>query len=145
MQHTKQGLLCALQHGYDYGVPDCIDLLPPSMSGLCLGACYQLAFITLAFLQPRSPAKPITCRRPTPGQQQQTYNNAGGFVFGQYGGLKHLQPEEEQPPESMGKLVNGAISCASFLSKGWEAVRNSGEGQPVAGLRATASLGLLLS
>ena len=98
------------------------------MSGLCFAACYQLAFVTLVYLQQRSPAKPIARRRPTLGQQQQTFNNAGGYVFGQYGQLKHLQPDEEQPQaDAMAKLVNGAISCASFLSKGWQAVRGSGE------------------
>ena len=118
-----------LQHGFGYGVPDCIDFLPASMSGLDLGACFQLAFVALAFLQPQSPAKPISRKRAAPGQQQQTFNNAGGFVFGQYGGLKHLEADDDEQlqAEAMAKLVNAAISCASFFGKGWGAFKGPGK------------------
>jgi hypothetical protein len=45
-------LLLLLQHGYNYGSPDYVDILPPSCSGLCLAAVINLCFEVLAYLQP---------------------------------------------------------------------------------------------
>ena len=105
-----------------------MPFLPEACSGICLGSILNLAFTVLTILQPCAPSTRITQHKK--GQPpRQTLNNVRGYVFGQYGGLKNLQPDEEQlQAEVMAKLVNGAISCASFLSKGWQAVRGSGEG-----------------
>jgi hypothetical protein len=41
------------KHGYDYGSPDPLDILPSSCSGLCLAAISNLAFVMLSFLSPK--------------------------------------------------------------------------------------------
>ena len=119
------------QHGHDYGAPDYMPMLPGCHAGICLGSIINFAFIVLQFLQPSSPAKPIT--KVVKGQQepQQTLNNVRGFVFGAYGQLKHLaamgDPAASQITDhEMARVVNTAISSASFLNKCWLDVKSAG-------------------
>jgi hypothetical protein len=46
------------KHGYDYGSPDPVDILPSSCSGLCLAAITNLAFVVLSYLSPMPPDTP---------------------------------------------------------------------------------------
>jgi hypothetical protein len=70
------------KHGYDYGTPDPVDILPASCSGLCLAAITTLAFVVLSFLTPSPPDAPIVKK----GTDQLVLNNPCGYVFA-YGGL----------------------------------------------------------
>ena len=123
--------VCLLQHGYDYGQPDYVPFLPGSCSGICLGSIICFAFAVLTFLQPRAPSKPIV--RQKKGQQhKQTLNNVRGYVFGQYGDLKHL-PALDDPAAAavsssdMAAVVNAAISSAGALKQCWAGTRVAGE------------------
>jgi hypothetical protein len=51
------------KHGYDYGSPNPVDILPSSCSGLCLGAILNLAFVVLTYLSPTSPDTPVIKQR----------------------------------------------------------------------------------
>jgi len=109
-----------------------LDLLFESChAGICLGSIINFALVVLQYLQPSSPAKPIT--QVVKGQQepQQTLNNVRGFVFGAYGQLKHLaavgDPAARQVTDhDMARVVNTAISSASFLNKCWLQVKSAG-------------------
>jgi hypothetical protein len=136
-----------LQHGYDYGSPDHVDILPPSCSGLCLEAVINLGFVVLAYLQPQSPARPVVPRGRGRGgsssaaQPQQTLNNPNGFVWGPYGGLQHVpaadaDDDDAQPArrggvgDGLADVVNAAISGASgFLGSCWVKLKAAGEQQ----------------
>lgn len=109
------------KHGYSYGDPDCIPLLPASMSGLCLGAITNLAFHVLMFLQPASPSNPIVQDIKWQPSAPQTLNNARGDVF-PYGQLKHLpamlgSSSSPASDQDMPRIVNTAISSASFVDR----------------------------
>jgi hypothetical protein len=99
------------------------------MSGICLAAIINLAMVVLTFLQPTSPAKPIT--QVKKGQPpRQTLNNARGYFFS-YGDLKHLpaldDPDSQPiPAGDMARIINAAISAAGFLGKCWTDVRAAG-------------------
>jgi hypothetical protein len=99
------------------------------MSGLCLGATVNLAMAVLTFFQPTSPSRPIVQIKK--GQPPwQTLNNTRGYVW-PYGDLKHLPAFDDDtaaaPTDTaMAKLVNSAISSASFLSSGWDKMRAAG-------------------
>ena len=99
------------------------------MSGICLGATVNLAMAVLTFFQPTSPSRAIVQTKK--GQPpRQTLNNARGYVW-PYGDLKHLPAFDDDtaaaPTDTaMAKLVNSAISSASFLSSGWDKMRAVG-------------------
>jgi hypothetical protein len=99
------------------------------MSGLCLGAAVSLAMAVLTFFQPTSPSRPIVQTKK--GQPpKETLNNARGYVW-PYGDLKHLPAYDDDtaaaPTDTaMAKLVNSAISSASFLGSGWDKIRATG-------------------
>jgi hypothetical protein len=52
------------KHGYDYGSPDPVDILPSSCSGLCLGAILNLAFVVLTYLSSSSARGSLRRSRP---------------------------------------------------------------------------------
>ena len=116
---------------YDYALPDVVDILHPSWSGLCLATCISTAFVVLQFLQARDPSKPIADKA-----GKQTHNNASGFAF-PYGLLPHVVPPElqSQPAEAkarqvgdgLGAAVNKAVNAAKFLVSFWDLLRALGE------------------
>jgi hypothetical protein len=125
-------LFCCFAAGwgvYDYGAPDYMPFWPSSMSGICLAAIINLAMVVLTFLQPTSPAHPIT--QVKKGElPRQTLNNARGYFF-PHGDLKHLpaldDPDSRPIPSSgLARIINTAISAAGFLGKCWTDVRAAG-------------------
>jgi hypothetical protein len=132
------------KHGYEYAAPDCQDLLPSSMSGLCFGTVYTLCFMVLQFLQVSSPASPIVQQPKGSSEPKQTFNNAQGYIFGPYGGLAHVPEEGDQGSKrgtggGLAKTINQAISSASFLQSVWSRIR--GRGGSWEGLQGSASAG----
>ena len=99
------------------------------MSGLCLGAVVNLAMAVMTFFQPTSPSRPIVQSKA--GQPpKQTLANARGYVW-PYGDLKHLPAFDDDTAAapndtSMAKIVNSAISSASFLASGWDKIQAAG-------------------
>jgi hypothetical protein len=138
--HTSSDMSCLLclsnvplQHGYDYGQPDYIPFLPGFCSGICLGSIICFAHTVMTFLQPRAPSQPIVQQKK--GQQpRQTLNNARGYVFGQYGELKHL-PAQDDPTAAdisasdFAEKVNAAIASAGALKQNWIQTQCAGGGQ----------------
>jgi hypothetical protein len=122
--------LSALQHGYDYGQPDFVPFLPEACSGICLGSILNFAFTVLTILQPCAPNTRSTQYKK--GQPpRQTMSNVRGYVFGQYGDLKHL-PAIDDPAAAavsssdMAEVVNRALSSAGALKKCWTDTRAAG-------------------
>jgi thiamine transporter ThiT len=82
-------LLHFLQGIYDYGSPDMMPFWPRGMSGICLGAIINMAFMVLTFLQPNSPAKAIIQQKPhkaiynpsSTTEPRLTLNNPRGFFY----------------------------------------------------------------
>ena len=120
--------------GYDYAVPEAMDFLHPTWSGLCLGNIINTAYVVLTFLQLRSPAEPIVVKG---SAGTMTFNNAHGYCF-PYGKLPYVVPSELQDEEEqavklgrvgdgLGTIVNGAVSSASWYSGCWDALRALGE------------------
>ena len=115
--------VCLLQHGYDYGQPDYVPFLPETCSGICLGSISCFAFTVLTFLQPRAPSRPIVQHKKK-HPPRQTLNNVRGYVFAQYGDLKHLPALDDPAAEAiscsdMAAFVNAAISSAGALKQCW--------------------------
>jgi len=115
--------------GYEYGAPQCMDVLPAPLSGLDFSAVYMLCFVVLQYLQPCSPANPIV--QPSEAEPKQTFNNALGFVYGGYGGLAHV-PEDSASAtahgDSLASLVNQAVSSTTgVLQKAWDLIRGTTE------------------
>jgi hypothetical protein len=99
------------------------------MSDLCLGAVVNLAMAVITFFQPMSSSRPIvqTKSGQTP---KQTLANARGYVW-PYGDLKHLPAFADDTAiapndTTMAKIVNSAISSASFLASGWDKIQAAG-------------------
>jgi hypothetical protein len=63
------------KHGYVYGSPDPVDILPSSCSGLCLAAITNMAFVVLTYLSPSSPDTPAIKQRKGQAKPEQTLNN----------------------------------------------------------------------
>ena len=103
--------IVSAQNGYDYGVPDYVDILPGSCSGICLAAIINLCFVVLTYLQPQSPARPVVQQKR--GQQpKQTINNPQGFVWGCYGGLQHVpEPDADWSSGGLRWLVKDCRCC----------------------------------
>jgi hypothetical protein len=106
-----------------------MSIWPSSISGICLAAIINLAMVVLAYMQPTSPAKPITQHKKGEPARQ-TLNNACGYFF-PYGDLKHLPAldDPDSPPISasdMARIINAAIAAAGFLGKCWTDVRAAG-------------------
>jgi hypothetical protein len=110
------------------------------MSGVCLGAIINLAFLVLSILQPTSPAKAIIQQKPHKAiynpssitEPRLTINNVQGFLF-PYGELKHLPALDDPvvppvPASAMAGIVNAAISSAPFLGDCWTGLRTAGAG-----------------
>jgi hypothetical protein len=111
------------------------------MSGICLGAIINLAFVVLSILQPTSPAKAIIQQKPhkaiynpsSTTEPRLTINNVQGFFY-PYGELKHL-PALDDPvapavaASAMAAIVNAAISSAPFLDDCWTGLRAAGAGR----------------
>jgi hypothetical protein len=130
---TPQGI-------YDYGSPDYMPFWPRCMSGICLGAIVNLAFMVLSILQPTSPDRPIIQQKPNKAiynpssttEPRLTINNVQGFFY-PYGELKHL-PALDDPvapgvaASAMAAIVNAAISSAAFLDDCWTGLRAAGVG-----------------
>jgi hypothetical protein len=116
------------KHGYDYGSPDPLDILPSSCSGLCLAAISNLAFVVLSFLSPMSPDTPAIKQRKGQTEAEQTLHNPCGYVF-TYGGLQYVPAPSEQPRQpaaqcgkvgdGLAEVVSDAVSAAGFLKACW--------------------------
>jgi hypothetical protein len=117
------------KHGYDYGSPDPVDILPSSCSGLCLAAIINLAFVVLTYLSPTSPDTPAIKQRKGQTQSEQTLNNPCGYVL-PYGGLQFVpapsEEQQQQPAAQRGRVGDGladtvsdAVSGAGFLKACW--------------------------
>jgi hypothetical protein len=116
------------KHGYDYGGPDPVDILPSSCSGLCLAAISNLAFVVLTYLSPTSPDTPAIKQRKGQTQSELTLNNPCGYVY-PYGGLQYVpapSDEPQQPAAQSGRVGDGladtvsdAVSGAGFLKACW--------------------------
>lgn len=83
------------------------------------------------------PSQPVHCTAQEGAGTAQTLNNPRGFVFGQYGGLKHLpaldDPEAAHISRSdMADLINTAISSAGSLKACWTKSRSAGMSGPPA-------------
>ena len=123
-------LLSVLQNGFDFGDRDYVPIMPRSISGICSAAIINLARHVLTFLQPVSPAQPIV--QTVKGQQPvQTLKNVRGFAF-PYGQLKHLPALDDASNKAvsssdMARIVNAAISSASFIDNCWIGTRAIGE------------------
>lgn len=121
------------KHGYDYGTPDAVDILPASCSGLCLAAITTLAFVVLSFLTPSPPDAPIVKK----GTDQLVLNNPCGYVFA-YGGLQFvpapvddaadaaLQPvKRNKVGDGLGTIVSKAINGAEFIKTCWDKIKRA--------------------
>jgi hypothetical protein len=116
------------KHGYDYGSPDPVDILPASCSGLCLAAIINMAFVVLTYLSPSSPDTPAIKQRKGQAESEQTLNNPSGYVF-PYGGLQSVaaaSDEPQQPAAQHGRvgdgladIVSDAVSGAGFIKACW--------------------------
>jgi hypothetical protein len=116
------------KHGYDYGSPDPVDILPSSCSGLCLAAIINMAFVVLTYLSPISPDTPTIKQRKGHAEPEQTLNNPSGYVF-PYGGLQFVaapSDEPQQPAAQRGRVGDGltdvvsdAVSGAGFIKACW--------------------------
>jgi hypothetical protein len=120
------------KHGYDYGSPDPVDILPASCSGLCLAAITNMAFVVLTYLSPTSPDIPAIKLRKGQTEAEQTLNNPCGYVF-PYGGLQFVAApsgEPQQPAAQRGRvgdgladIVSDAVSGAGFLKACWGRIK----------------------
>jgi hypothetical protein len=121
------------KHGYDYGSPDPVDILPSSCSGLCLAAISNLAFVVLSFLSPMSLDTPAIKQRKGQTEAEQTLHNPCGYVF-PYGGLQFVpapRDEPQQPAAQRGRvgdgladIVSDAVSGAGFLKACWDKIKD---------------------
>jgi hypothetical protein len=119
------------KHGYDYGSPDPVDILPSSCSGLCLASITNLAFVVLTYLSPSSPDTPAIKQHKRQAEAEQTLHNPCGYGF-LYGGLQFIPaPSDEQQPaaqrcrvvDGLADIVSDAVSGAGFLKACWGIIK----------------------
>ncbi len=117
------------KHGYAYGPPDPVDILPASCSGLCLAAVSTLAFVVLSFLTPKPPTTPIVKK----GTDQLVRPNQCGYVFA-YGGLQYVPAPADsgdapkparrnQVGDGLSTTVSAAINSAGFIKDCWATIK----------------------
>jgi hypothetical protein len=113
--------------------PEAIPVLPRSVSGLCLPACLQLAWVTLTWLQPTSPDRLVS--RLVKGAALRSSFNECGFVY-PYGGLQYVTEEElasssgaarSSRVDSLAPLVRAAAAATCFLNQAWDDMAAAGE------------------
>ena len=119
------------KHKQAYCLPDPVPFLPAACSGLCLGACLNLCYVILTWLQPVCPSNPI----PGPDGETMTTNNACGWCF-PFGGLQYLRPEELEDlrnkigvtGDGLSELVKNATSAVKISTKKvWDDIKDKGE------------------
>jgi hypothetical protein len=99
-----------IKHGYEYGTPDPVDILPASCSGLCLAAITTLAFVVLSFLTPSPPDTPIVKK----WTDQLVLNNPVGMC------LPMVVCSWLQPPLTVLLMPAPRLLGATRLVMGWE-------------------------
>jgi hypothetical protein len=114
------------KHGYNYGTPYPVDILPANCSGLCLAAITTLAFVVLTFLTPSPPDTPIVKK----GTDQLVLNNPCGYVL--VAAPADVSADAGPPAarrnkvgDGLGATVSDAITGAGFIKRCWESIKRA--------------------